>query len=127
AVRRLWDACCRAISRSNAPQPAVAAAPVRHRDAFLAAFGIEVDAWIHPPLIRFLAGYLDQGLAHWPMPERSRGIHGCFLEPYGSPLAAQCGPRAPTPPRPGARGRPPRRNPAAPVAGPPRRPPHRRT
>src|SRR5215831_19681219 len=46
---------------------------------------------MHPPLIRFLAGYLDQGLAHWAMPERSRGIHGCFLEIYRTPLAAQCG------------------------------------
>src|SRR5262249_45497953 len=36
-------------------------------------------------------GYLDQGLAHWAMPERSRGIHGCFLEIYRSSLAAQCG------------------------------------
>src|SRR5207248_1467134 len=51
----------------------------------------DTDAWIHPSLIRFLAGYLDQGLAHWPMPERSRGIHGCFLELYRASLAAQCG------------------------------------
>ena len=51
---------------------------------------IDTDAWIHPPLIRFLAGYLDQGLAHWSMPERRLGIHGCFLEIYrhavGSPM-----------------------------------------
>ena len=53
--------------------------------------GLDTDAWIHPPLIRFLAGYLDQGLAHWAMPGRSRGIHGCFLEIYRTSLAAQCG------------------------------------
>jgi uncharacterized protein YbcC (UPF0753/DUF2309 family) len=91
AVRRLWDACCDAIARSSPPRPATAAPPARHRDALHAAFGIDVDAWIHPPLIRFLAGYLDQGLAHWPMPNRSLGIHGCFLELYGSKLSAQCG------------------------------------
>jgi uncharacterized protein len=91
AVRRLWAACCDAIARSRAPRPAVPAAPVRHRDALHAAFGIDIDDWIHPPLIRFLAGYLDQGLAHWAMPERSRGIHGCFLELYGTSLAAECG------------------------------------
>src|SRR5262249_52026066 len=56
-------------------------------------------AWIHPPLIRFLAGYLDQGLAHWSMPERSRGIHGCFLEIYNTSLAARCGPWARALPR----------------------------
>jgi uncharacterized protein YbcC (UPF0753/DUF2309 family) len=33
------------------------------------------------------------------MPERQRGIHGCFLEIYGSSLAAQCGPWARTLPR----------------------------
>ena len=56
--------------------------------------GVDTDAWIHPPLIRFLAGYLDQGLAHWSMPERARGIHGCFLELYDTSLAAHCGPWA---------------------------------
>src|SRR5262249_53110691 len=60
---------------------------------------LDTDAWIHPPLIRFLAGYLDQGLAHWSMPERSRGIHGCFLEIYRTSLAAQCGDWARTLPR----------------------------
>ena len=60
---------------------------------------MDTDAWMHPPLIRFLAGYLDQGLAHWAMPERGRGIHGCFLEIYRSSLAAQCGPWARTLPR----------------------------
>ena len=65
--------------------------PVRHRDWLLAVHGLDTDAWIHPPLIRFLAGYLDQGLAHWAMPERDRGIHGCFLEIYRTSLAAQCG------------------------------------
>ncbi len=55
--------------------------------------------WIHPPLIRFLAAYLDQGLAHWTMPERSRGIHGCFLEIYRTWLASHCGSWARTLPR----------------------------
>jgi uncharacterized protein YbcC (UPF0753/DUF2309 family) len=91
AVRRLWNACLLAAERAAeppAPEPVVA---VRHRDWLRAACGIDTDAWIHPPLIRFLAGYLDQGLAHWAMPERGRGIHGCFLEIYRSSLAAQCG------------------------------------
>jgi len=95
AVRRLWMACLAAADRTGvpaaAPQPA---SPIRHRDALCAASGPDVDEWIHPPLIRFLAGYLDQGLAHWPMPERARGLHGCFLELYGSTLAALCGPWA---------------------------------
>jgi hypothetical protein len=96
ALHRLWRACVEAVGRTpEAPVPA-APAPVRHRDWIRAVHGIDTDAWIHPPLIRFLAGYLDQGLAHWAMPYRSRGIHGCFLEIYRSAIAAQCGPWART-------------------------------
>ncbi|MCC7418527.1 MAG: DUF2309 domain-containing protein [Acidobacteria bacterium] len=99
-VRRLWRACLEAIDRAGdpprAPDPAP---PVRHRDWLRIAYGLDVDDWIHPPLIRFLAGYLDQGLAHWAMPGRDRGIHGCFLELYGTPLASQCGAWARTLPR----------------------------
>jgi uncharacterized protein len=91
AVRRLWTASVDAVRRAGESPAPAAATPVRHRDLLCAVHGLDTDAWIHPPLIRFLAGYLDQGLAHWPMPERSRGIHGCFLELYGTRLAAQCG------------------------------------
>src|SRR4029078_8600879 len=93
AVRRLWNACLDAVARGHASLPVERAVlPVRHRDWLVAAHGIDTDTWIHPPLIRFLAGYLDQGLAHWSMPERERGIHGCFLEIYRTSLAAGCGP-----------------------------------
>jgi uncharacterized protein YbcC (UPF0753/DUF2309 family) len=91
AVHRLWRACLQAIDRAGAAPVLAPAAPVRHRDWILAVHGVDIDAWIHPPLIRFLAGYLDQGLAHWSMPDRSRGIHGCFLEIYRTSLAAYCG------------------------------------
>ena len=91
AVRRLWHACLEAADRAPSPPTVAASAPVRHRDWLRAARGIDTDAWIHPPLIRFLAGYLDQGLAQWAMPERVRGIHGCFLELYRTSLAAHCG------------------------------------
>ncbi len=91
ALHDLWNACVEAVGRSGESTVPAAAPPVRHRDWLQAVHGIDIDAWIHPSLIRFLAGYLDQGLAHWSMPERSRGIHGCFLEIYGTSLAAQCG------------------------------------
>jgi uncharacterized protein YbcC (UPF0753/DUF2309 family) len=91
AVHRLWSACVEAVGRAGEPPRDVLPTPVRHRDWLQAAHGIDTDAWIHPALIRFLAGYLDQGLAHWPMPDRNLGIHGCFLAIYRSSLAAQCG------------------------------------
>ena len=96
AVTRLWDACVAAVRRADAPPTPSGSPPVRHRDWLLAVAGLDTDAAVHPPLIRFLAGYLDQGLAHWPMPERSRGIHGCFLEVFRTRLSAQCGPWART-------------------------------
>ena len=82
AVHRLWNACLEAVRRADSSPPPAVETPVRHRDWLLAVHGVDTDGWINPPLIRFLAGYLDQGLAHWSMPGRDGGIHGCFLEIY---------------------------------------------
>ncbi|HET9327026.1 MAG TPA: putative inorganic carbon transporter subunit DabA [Candidatus Eisenbacteria bacterium] len=99
SVRRLWSACIEAVRRAGELPARATATPVRHRDWLLSVEGFDIDDWIHPPLIRFLAGYLDQGLAHWVMPERNRGIHGCFLELYSTSLSAWCGSWARTLPR----------------------------
>lgn len=100
AVRELWEACLHAVAGAGPlDPPAPESPPARHRDLLLATFGLDTDEWIHPPLIRFVAGYLDQGLAHWPMPDRARDIHACFLEVYGTHLAALCGPWARALPR----------------------------
>jgi uncharacterized protein len=99
AVHRLWNACLEAAGRAGEPPAPSLPTPIRHRDWLRETCGLDTDAWIDPPLIRFLAGYLDQGLAHWSMPERNRGIHGCFLEIYCTSLAAQCGRWARTLPR----------------------------
>jgi hypothetical protein len=99
AVRHLWEACVAAAGR---PPPAPArrlARGVRHRDALVAGAGVDIDEWLHPPLIRFLGAYLDQGLASWTMPARDRGIHGCFLELCRTSLAARFGPWAADLPR----------------------------
>lgn len=95
AVHRLWRACVEAVNRGAAPSSQTASRiGIRHRDYIQAVFGLDTDAWFHPSLIRFLAGYLDQGLAHWAMPGRTHGIHGCFLQIYRARLATQCGPWA---------------------------------
>jgi uncharacterized protein YbcC (UPF0753/DUF2309 family) len=90
AVRRLWNACLAAAARAVESSPVPPPPLVRHRDLLLAVSGIDTDRWVHPPLIRFIAGYLDQGLAHWVMPSRDRGIHGCFLDLYRTTLGALC-------------------------------------
>jgi len=98
-VHLLWSECLAAASGAGESPISSPAMPVRHRDWLRAVYSLDTDTWIHPPLIRFLAGYLDQGLAPWSMPERNRGIHGCFLEIYRTSLAAQCGHWARTLPR----------------------------
>jgi uncharacterized protein YbcC (UPF0753/DUF2309 family) len=99
AVRHLWEACLGAIGRADVPAGIDPPVLVRHRDLINELYDLDTDAWIHPPLIRFVAGYLDQGLAHWAMPERGCGLHSCFLEIYDTSLAAFCGPWARTLPR----------------------------
>ena len=94
ALQRLWDACVAAVRASPRAPAGDLARGVRHRDVLLAGTGLDIDAWVHPPLIRFLGAYLDQGLASWSLPVRDRGIHGCFVELYRTSLAAGLGPWA---------------------------------
>jgi uncharacterized protein YbcC (UPF0753/DUF2309 family) len=94
AVRHLWKACLAATGRTGERTAPERPPIVRHRDLLLAVSGVDTDAWIHPPLIRFLAGYLDQGLTYWTMPDRERGLHGCFVELYATSLATRSGPWA---------------------------------
>jgi len=98
-VHDLWKACLDAAGRADVmPQP-TSTAPIRHAEWLREVCGIDVDGSFHPSLIRFLAGYLDQGLAHWKMPARRHGIHGSFLQIFDSSLASQAGPWARTLPR----------------------------
>jgi uncharacterized protein YbcC (UPF0753/DUF2309 family) len=99
AVQRRWHSCLASVGRAAPSAPVAGPRPVRHTEFVKAVYGIDPDAWIDSSLIRFVAGYLDQGLAHWTMPNRTRGLHGCFVDLYRSPLAAQCGPWARTLPR----------------------------
>ena len=96
AVGRLWSACLDAAVRADAAPARVTVDPIRHADWLRVVFAVDTDGWIHQSLIRFLAGYLDQGLAPWRVPARTFGIHGSFLEIFGTRLAAQAGPWART-------------------------------
>src|SRR5262245_54227818 len=83
AVGDLWAACRTAIRGASPPRSRARPAPSRHRDLVLAVCGIDIDAWTHPLFIRFLAAFLDQGLAYWPMPGREGGLYRCFLSIHG--------------------------------------------
>lgn len=84
SLQLLWKACYAGVqSAGRAAIPP--AAPERLRDALLAATGRDSDELVHDVLIRFCSAFLDQGFAHWPLPDRDGGLYHSFLEVYGQP------------------------------------------
>lgn len=67
----LWKACSQ---RGLPPEPAMPQRAARPRDALLHSHGLDLDLIVHPPLIRLMGAFLDQGLAYWPMPHREQGL-----------------------------------------------------
>ncbi len=89
-LRELWAECLAAVGRAQPrPEPHARRGP-RHRDLLLQARGVDLDAAVHPPLIRFTAAYLDQGQALWPMQGRDRGMLGAFVDCYRHPFVRHC-------------------------------------
>ncbi|HVK13941.1 MAG TPA: putative inorganic carbon transporter subunit DabA, partial [Gemmataceae bacterium] len=68
--------CQSTISKSQSPIH-------RHRDLLLWATGVDTDLGVHAVLIRFCAAFLDQGVSHWPLPDRDRGFLPAFCAVYG--------------------------------------------
>ncbi len=74
AASDLWHACVEATAGGRA---AVMhrRLPARPRDLIVAVRpDLDPDAVVHPPLIRLVSAYLDQGVADWGMADRSRGL-----------------------------------------------------
>jgi uncharacterized protein len=77
----LWNVCLDGVR--DLPQAVIKTKPMlRHRDVLLASTEQDSDALVHELLIRFCAGFLDQGLAHWDMPERDSGFYAAFCALY---------------------------------------------
>lgn len=92
SVLSLWNACLSATRKSEPAAPVVPVVRSRRlRDLLLEARGMDIDAWVHPVLIRLVGAFLDQGLAHWTLPGRHRGLYACFLDLYSHPWASLCG------------------------------------
>ena len=84
SLRTLWQV-CREGARS-APAPVhQTPPPVRHRDLLFRVAGVDADIPVHDLLIRFCAAFVDQGVSHWPLPERDRGLFQSFLSLYRRP------------------------------------------
>ncbi|WP_437943592.1 DUF2309 domain-containing protein [Sorangium sp. So ce281] len=82
AALALWDT-CRGVPlppTEPAEPPLVDRVGVdrSHRDLLLAITGEDPAELIDPPFIRLLGAYLDEGVAHWAMPDRARGLFRAF-------------------------------------------------
>jgi uncharacterized protein YbcC (UPF0753/DUF2309 family) len=77
----LWNVCRDGV-RGLAPAVASQRPQPRPRDRFLAATGVDLDPAVNDILIRFTAAFLDQGVSHWPLPERERGFFQSFCTLY---------------------------------------------
>ena len=56
---------------------------VRHRNLLKEVFGEDPDLLVNEVLIRFCAAFLDQGIAHWQLPDRDQGFLRAFCQVYG--------------------------------------------
>ncbi|MEZ4246928.1 MAG: putative inorganic carbon transporter subunit DabA [Polyangiales bacterium] len=74
----LWRRCVGLATHAiEAPEPGV-----RLRDRLLDATGNDPDALANEWLIAFVAAYVDQGVAYWPMPARN-GLWATFVRDRG--------------------------------------------
>ncbi|WP_438030864.1 YbcC family protein [Sorangium sp. So ce233] len=82
AALALWEACRGAplppAPRAERPVADRAGVDRSHRDLLLALTGEDPAELIDPLLIRLLGAYLDEGVAHWAMPDRARGLWRAF-------------------------------------------------
>jgi uncharacterized protein YbcC (UPF0753/DUF2309 family) len=84
-LQLLWRIACDRVQRVAAPAPRTRPS-IRHRDLLLQATGEDADLLVNDVLTRFSAAFLDQGLAHWPLPHRDLGFYRAFIALYREPL-----------------------------------------
>ena len=82
ALELHWAACL--DGARHGPPFAPAPPPVRHRDLVLALAGFDPDLAVNDLLTRFCAAFLDQGIAHWTLPDRDAGFWRSFCALYGA-------------------------------------------
>jgi uncharacterized protein YbcC (UPF0753/DUF2309 family) len=76
-LETLWRVCregVRGLPEFAPPPPP----PIRHRDLLLRVTGNDIDVQVNATLIRFCAAFVDQGIAHWPLPDRDKGFFHAF-------------------------------------------------
>jgi uncharacterized protein YbcC (UPF0753/DUF2309 family) len=84
-LQALWRVCCEGVAA--VPEFALPPfLPLRHRDLLWQVARVDADLLVHDVLIRFCGSFLDQGLAHWPLPRRDEGFYRAFGALYRQPL-----------------------------------------
>lgn len=83
-LQLLWRICYRGVDQDRHAARRLRAS-ARHRDVLLDATGHDSDELVHDILVRFCAAFLDQGFAHWPLPDRDAGFYQSFIDIYGEP------------------------------------------
>ncbi|MFO0878592.1 MAG: DUF2309 domain-containing protein [Gemmataceae bacterium] len=81
ALESLWQVCQAGVAgvpAAEIPQPP----SERHRTLLWRVTGIDSDLWVHDILVRYCAAFLDQGVSHWPLPDRAEGLYRSFLLLY---------------------------------------------
>ncbi len=78
----LWEACRDGVRQAPAREPERLPG-IRHRDLILALGGKDSDLLVHEVLVRLCAAFLDQGIAHSPLPDRDEGFFRAFCALHG--------------------------------------------
>ena len=88
ALRLMWYYCCEGVNGVPLISE-VSPRVIRERDLLLNATGADTDELVNEVLVRFCAGYLDQGYAQWRLPNRDDGFLASFCQLYQTPAIRQ--------------------------------------
>ncbi|WP_063934789.1 YbcC family protein [Archangium violaceum] len=78
AVSALWAACRTPLLTPETPEAPAPEAVRSHREVLRDITGEDASDLVNPHLIRACAAFLDEGVSHWPMPERERGLFAAW-------------------------------------------------
>lgn len=80
-LQALWRICRESVGRVQAPT--VEQSDRRQlRDALLTAAGRDIDLMVNEEMVRFCAAFIDQGVAHFVLPDRRHGLWRSFCSSY---------------------------------------------
>lgn len=87
-VHLLWKACLAGVRKTD-PVDTANARTTRHRDVVLSALSVDSDTIVHREVIRFTAGYLDQGFREWNLPDHDASYFEAFLAAWSDEFAVE--------------------------------------